>query len=225
MLMGRLIRTGLVLGAVASLGTAFACSSDDSSSSSGRSYNDLVAAIESPTGTVSKTSVSPVAEEYEKINASSLNGTRGVQESADMSAQLCTAGGSAKGESSGGQSSGDIDFVYDNCCIEASCCVDGTMHMVYKSGNESAASFSYCMDMDYTMTCDAQTVKTTAGGCLGPDGFVYAITVNGESYAVSGSYSNGSGQLTIKGANGSYTCTYTNGSGSCTTSAGEAFDF
>ncbi|MGC4064424.1 MAG: hypothetical protein QM784_07235 [Polyangiaceae bacterium] len=224
MLIGKLIRSGLALGAIASLGTAVACSSDDSSSSK-RSYGDLVAAIESPTGTLDATSANPVAKEYEKINSSSLNGTRGVQSTTDSSSQLCTAGGSAKGEASGGQSSGDMDFVYDSCCIEASCCVDGTVHMVYKSDSQSTASFSYCMDMDYTMNCDSQTVTTTAAGCLGPNGFVYAITIDGKSYAVTGSYSNGTGQLTIKGANGSFTCTYTSGAGTCTDESGGTFSF
>jgi hypothetical protein len=54
---------------------------------------------------------------------------------------------------------------------------------------------------------------------------MYLVEYEGETYTVSGSFSTGSGSLTISGANGSFTCTYTADAGSCTGSDGSSFEF
>lgn len=214
---------GLALTAIVAAGLSVACGSDDSSGSpSTASYADLVSAIESPTGSVSAATAPKVAEEFEKVNSSGLNGTRRIQESQDVSAQVCTAGGSAKAEGSGSESSGNVTIRYSSCCISDGCCVNGTVGTVYNSSSGSAAGYSYCMSYDISVKCDSESATVKSAGCLNSSGeFEYSITVEGKTYSVSGYYTGGDGKLTITGANGTWTCTYTDGAGSCTGTGGD----
>jgi hypothetical protein len=222
-MIGQSIRVGFAFASVGFAGLFIACSGGDSgSSSSTASYADMVAAIKKPTGTVSATSVTPVAQEFEKVTSSGLGGYRQVQETQDVSSQMCTAGGTAKATGSGSETAGNVTISYNGCCMEASCCVDGTIGTVYNSDSTGTSEYSSCVDMNVTVECDAQSAVIKSAGCLNQTGeFVYSITVSGNSYSVSGYYSNGSGQLTIVGENGSWTCTYTNDTGTCTGTGGD----
>ncbi|HMA97230.1 MAG TPA: hypothetical protein VKP30_31310 [Polyangiaceae bacterium] len=219
----RTIRTGLALSAIIAAGLSVACGSDDSSSPTTASYADLVSAIQSPTGSVSAATAPKVAEEFAKVNSSGLNGTRRIQESQDVSAQICTSGGSAKAEGSGNSSSGNVTVRYSSCCMSEGCCINGTVGTVYNSdGSSSAAGYSYCMSYDVSVSCNAESASVKSAGCLNSSGeFEYSITVEGKTYSVSGYYSDGNGELTITGANGKWTCSYTDGAGECKGTGGD----
>jgi hypothetical protein len=207
-------------------GLLTACGSDDSgsssSSSSSASYSSMVSAIESPTGTVSATTVTPVAAEFEKVSSSGLGGYRQVQTTQDISGEVCTSGGSATASGSGSDTAGNVTVSYNACCMEATCCITGTVGTVYNTDSSSTSKYSYCIDMDVSLQCEGESGTVKSAGCLNSSGVtVYSIQVSGESYSVSGYYSNGTGELTIVGANGSWVCTYTNDTGSCTGTGGD----
>jgi len=203
-----------------------ACSSDDSDGGKGPSFDAMASTLESPTGTVSASSVGPVAAEFEKVSQTSLGGyqaaPRSTQATQDMSASICTAGGSAQMTQSGGQSQGSVAIEFSDCCVDASCCYDGSENILYSDGS-GTASYSVCYDYDLTASCSGETASLSFAGCLDASSgmMAYSVTVDGETFTVSGSYSGGSGTLTITGANGSWECTYTNDSGSCTGTGGD----
>jgi hypothetical protein len=116
------------------------------------------------------------------------------------------------------------NFSYNNCCESADCCFNGGGDLYY-SGTSSATA-SFCENFHVTAVCSGQSVVENFSLCQdGTTGTIsYLVEVGGESFAVSGSYSNGNGTLTISGANGSFTCTYTNDAGSCTGTSG-SFSF
>src|SRR5690606_23898889 len=121
------------------------------------------------------------------------------------------------------QSSGQARASYDNCCATAGCCLDGKADMYYST--EQGATYSYCASYDVNYSCEGTSTAVRYDGCFNATGeVVYAIEVDGNTYAVSGSYSNGSGSLKITGKNGTWTCTYSGGSGTCTGDSG-SFDF
>lgn len=219
---GKTTRVGIVLASVLAGALGVACGSDETSSSGPPSFDSLAARINAPTGTVSATTATPVADEFEKLSSSSLGGTRQVQASQDMSAQMCTSGGSASVDSSGDASGGSARMSYDACCMAQSCCVSGTVDVVVNTNSTGTSTFAQCVSYDVSMVCDNATATMNSVGCQGTDGtFTYSIEVEGKTYSVSGSYSGGNGTLTIKGANGTFTCTYTSGSGTCTGTDGE----
>jgi hypothetical protein len=218
-MIGKTVRMGLVLTSIVAAGFGVACGSDDSSSSSA-DYGSIVSKIDKPTGTVSAATAPKVAQEFEKISSSDLGGFRQVQQSSDVSAQVCTSGGTAKAEGEGNESGGNVTISYGNCCMTDGCCVNGKIGTVYNTDSGSSA-YTYCMSYDVSYTCQNESVALKSSGCLNASGtFVYSITVDGLTYSVSGYYADGSGSLTIAGSNGSWTCTYTNNTGSCTGTGG-----
>jgi len=133
------------------------------------------------------------------------------------------AGGSLNAAGSGDQSSGHSTALYDDCCVAANCCIDGSADIYFST--EQGAAYSYCGSYDLSYSCEGTTTALTYEGCVGSTGEqIYVIEVDGDTYAVSGTYSNGSGTLEISGENGTWTCTYSNGSGSCTGTGG-TFEF
>lgn len=223
----RTIKVSLAAIVVAAASSMAGCGSSDSGSS-GASFSDLQAAVDSPTGTVSATSVGPVATEFENaVNNSVMAGMqeepgRSAQATTDMSSEICTAGGSAKSEGSGSQSGGSGHVTYDSCCMAGSCCIDGTEDFAYNSDSSGTSTYNYCLEYDLSVNCDGSIVSASFSGCLDSMGqMVYSITVAGETFSVSGYYSNGNGELTITGANGTWDCTYTNDTGTCTGTGGD----
>lgn len=184
----------------------------------------LAAAIDSPTGTVDETTAGAVAEEFETQMSSDVSGLGGIRENVGTVRQAQTSTIDCSG---GGNISVDGDetrasFRY-NACNESGCLFNGE-GVVFASG---AGDYSSCLSYDISATCDDGTsAQVTYSGCLGSEGeFVYLIEVEGESYTVSGYYSDGNGELTIRGANGTFTCTYTEGSGTCVGDGGDEFEF
>ncbi len=209
----------------------FAGCGDDGGSSGGGSFANIQNSISAPSGTVDAASADEVAAEFEKIAAS---GTPAFGMREDQVAQTqnvdvpCGSSGSISVTGSGNESSGSGQFAFNNCCETAGCCMTGGGNMYFSSSGAAAEAdadnFSYCAEYDVQYSCEGETASLDYAGCLGASGFVYSVEVNGESYAVTGYYSEGSGSLTITGENGTWTCTYDNGSGSCS-GDGETFTF
>jgi hypothetical protein len=203
--------------------TAAACGGDDDKGTSGRSasYQDISASLAEPSGTVDADTAGDIGDEFEKVSgAAPAAGLRDDQVAQSNSfTQECDAGGSISASGSSTESSGRATYSYDNCCFTAGCCVDGDGSIYYSS--TAGSSYSYCGSFDVDATCGGSTSSVSYSGCVGTDGeWVYRIEMGGETYAVSGTYSNGNGTLEITGDNGTFTCTYTNHSGSCTGSGG-----
>jgi hypothetical protein len=208
---------------VAIFGTALAigCGSDDDkgSGSAAPSYQDLSAKVQQPTGTVDATTVGPVAQEYASMNSASFNGSRDYAESGTTT-EACTASGNMTASGTGNENAANVSIDYNDCCETASCCYDGTMHMVYS--DDGGGSMSYCADYAVEYACEGVNMSVNYAMCTQANGTVgYSVEVAGETYTVSGNYIDGNGQLTITGANGSWTCSYTNDTGTCTGTGGD----
>ncbi len=200
-----------------------ACGDDgDGGSKGGASYDAILSAVEKPTGTVSASTAPEVANEFEKISDS---GAKSRQKQAYDQTNECTNGGSYSVVGQGDQNNVTSTISYDQCC-EGSCCTDGG-GVWYFSTQQGASNYTYCGNYNVTVSCDGSDTTSSVQyeGCFGATGeWIYVVRVGGESFAVTGYYSNGSGELSVTGANGSYTCTYTDGSGSCTGTSG-SFEF
>lgn len=194
-----------------------------------QSYEAAVAQIESPTGTVDEESALPVAEEFETASSSGATGFAGSRDDVrtigqEQSTSFACDSGSADVSGSGDQHSGSATYTFNACCMET-CCMDGVMDMFVSSSAD--ASYSICYSYDLSVDCEGEeNADMVFSGCMSADGgIVYSVEVDGDSYAVSGYYSDGNGELTIRGENGEYTCTYTDGAGSCVDESGEEFTF
>jgi len=223
------IGRGLGLGTVIlSAGCLFAgCGGDDEGSSNrGGSFTSIQNAIESPTGTVDETTAAEVGAEFEKVASVDVAaGSRRDAQTAQSSSasQACAGGGSISASGTGNETSGQGTISYDSCCVTAGCCIDGTVDVFYSS--DQAAPYLTCGSYDLSYACEGTTAELTYEGCVGRTGEqLYVIEVDGATYTVSGSYSDGSGTLEIRGANGTWSCTYSDGSGSCSGSGGD-FEF
>lgn len=193
-----------------------------------KSYEAAREAIESPTGTVDATSAKAIGPEFEKLQNTSVNSPRDdwsahPAQTVDISYD-CGDSGKVSTTSNGDQNNLTISLQYDNCC-QYECCINGSGEWYYANLNSTSTgdllNFSYCGSYDLTTTCGLDVSSVVYAGCITADGWTYAIEVNGESFAVSGYYSAGSGSLTIRGANGTWECTYTDYSGTCTGPDGE----
>lgn len=194
-----------------------ACGSGDSGGGGGgASFGDISDAISSPTGTVSAETAPAIADEFAKINQGAGGSAAKQSGSQEMA---CPAGGkmSITAHSSGGSARSQIS--YKECCYQAGCCLNGGGNWFFSTG--AGAAYSYCGSYSLKSSCGGSGVASlNYEGCFDSRGWVYSIKVDGETFAVSGTYSNGNGTLEVKGENGSFSCTYTNGSGSCTGSSG-----
>ncbi len=227
----RLVALVPALGMAAFLMSSCGSDDDDDDSGGAPSYQDMTAALESPTGTVDATTVGSVAEEFEKANSSSMSGSQEqaprnalADQSQDLSSSMCTSGGSATMTGSGSESSGSAAIELDACCMAEDCCYSGQEYIIYSSAAD--AQYSICYDYDFSVSCSGENMQAVFAGCMDAQSgsLVYSITVDGQTYTVTGSYSGGNGTLTITGANGTWECTYTDGSGTCTGTGGD-FDF
>jgi len=184
---------------------------------------------------VSPTTAGKVGAEFSKVSSTEgLGAVGGMREDDQVGAASgsfsysCAAGGSINANASGDQSSGRVDEHVDHCCQEANCCVDGSATIYYSQGGQSSSDssgYTYCMNIDVSGSCNSNAYAASYSGCIGLNGWVYNVDVDGHNYAVTGTYSSGSGTLTITGANGKWTCTYTSGAGSCSSSTGDNFSF
>ncbi|HTV24023.1 MAG TPA: hypothetical protein VMG12_35270 [Polyangiaceae bacterium] len=213
--------------ALVALASGFAgCGSDDDGGSRGGSFADITSAIESPTGTVDATTAADVGVEFEKAAQANIAGgmRRDAQTAQSSSGTVdCPAGGNLSAAGSGDQSSGHSTATYNGCCVSANCCLDGSADIYFST--QQGAAYTYCGSYDLSYACEGTTTQLRYEGCLSAMGKqVYVIEVEGDSYAVSGTYSNGSGTLEITGENGTWTCTYSSGSGSCS-GTGATFTF
>jgi hypothetical protein len=216
---GRSIGIGLFV--VAGLG----CGGGGSGQPAG-SYNAISAGIEHPTGTLSATNADAVAAAYEASLSSGLDTAGGQRLESVASAQTtvseaCPNGGTISVNANEASSSAISEtFNYNSCCESADCCFNGGGNLYYASTGSSSGSF--CENFQVTGTCTGESVSENFSLCEdGTTGTVsYLVQVDGDSFAVSGDYSDGNGTLTITGVNGTFTCTYTNNTGSCTGTSG-----
>jgi hypothetical protein len=229
----RCIGFGMV--ALTAVGIAAGCGSDSGSSGGNASFASISSSISKPTGTVSATTAGKVGAEFSKVSSTEgLGALGGMREDDQVGAASgsytheCSAGGSVSASGSGDQSSGRVDEHIDHCCEVANCCVDGSATIYYSQGGQSSSDtsgYTYCMSLDVSGSCNSNTYAANYSGCIGAQGWVYNVDVDGHNYAVTGNYSSGSGTLTVTGANGSWTCTYNNGAGNCNSSTGDTFSF
>lgn len=193
-------------------------------SSKPASYADISASFAHPTGTLAATNANDVAMAYQaSLSAGSVAGGQRLDEktSAQTVSEACPAGGTISidvGQAT--QQAVSENFSYNNCCETAGCCLNGNGSVYYAAAGTAAGSF--CETAHITGTCSSLPVAEDFSYCSdGTTGTLnYLVTVNGQTFAVSGSYSNGNGTLTITGMNGTFTCTYTNNTGSCTGTSG-----
>jgi hypothetical protein len=216
---------GFGVAALALAGLGAGCGGGDSSGGGG-SFASIQSSIASPTGTVDETTAADVGAQFEKVSSSGMAmGMRRDAQVAQSGSQTleCEAGGSMSSSGSGNESSGQVTASYDNCCMIEDCCTDGIAKIYFSS--DQTASYTFCGSYDFSYSCEGTTADLKFNGCFGSSGeWVYVVEVDGESYAVSGAYANGSGELEITGANGTWTCTYTNAGGTCTGTSGN-FEF
>lgn len=208
---------GIVLAASVGSLSLVGCGGGDSGAGGFRSIGALTNAMTAPSGTVDETSATGVAASFEGATSSSLAGIR--QKIQGQSATVdCSGGGSLS--ASGNEN--EVFFQYNNC-TESGCTMNGSGAVFLTTSGE----FSECLSYDLTMACqDELSLSLSFSGCLNGSGqFTYLVEYEGETYAVSGSYSNGTGELTITGENGTYVCTYTNDTGTCSGDGGESFSF
>jgi hypothetical protein len=206
---------------------AAACGGDDEGggNASPQSYEAITESMAQPSGTVDENTAGDIGEEFEKVSGAAPAGVREDQVAQSSGSQTiqCSGGGSISVTASGSESAGSGTFSYNDCC-ESSCCLEGSGSVYYSSA--STAEFTYCGSYDIDATCGGTSSSVNFSGCLGSDlEWSYLITVDGETYSVSGTYSDGDGTLEIRGANGNWTCTYTDGSGSCTGTGGTSGSF
>ncbi len=223
-------KLGLFVSMVIGSAAMIACGGGGGSGSPAADFDsveDLAAAMDAPTGTVDATTAKPVADEFQAFseNGGGLSALAGGFAGVRQKAQAASASEDCSG---GGSISVDTDeqtyMEYSfNSCVESDCTIDGGFQ--YFIG--ASGSYSACFVFDLSVQCAEESASAAGSYCQnGETGVVeYLIAVNGETYTVSGYYSNGTGELTIRGANGTYTCTYTDGAGSCVDEAGSEFTF
>jgi hypothetical protein len=209
---------GIGLFAVAGLGCG-------GGSSKPASYNQISASFAHPTGTLAATNADAVAQAYQASLSSGLDTAAGrrlaPQTSAQTVSEACPNGGTiAVNVNQASANAISESYTYNNCCETADCCVNGGGNLFYSASGSSSGSF--CEAFQISATCSGQPVSEDFSICEdGSTGMIsYLVEVDGLSFAVSGSYSSGTGTLTITGANGTFTCTYTNNTGSCTGTSG-----
>jgi hypothetical protein len=194
-------------------------------SSKGGSYANIAASLAAPSGTVDETTAADVAEEFETADAASgvsPFGRRDVIAPASSAANIsvdCPVSGTISVTASGNENSSTSRARYNNCCVEAGCCFGGTAN-AYATVGDAQEDINICIEASLSGTCEGQSINADYSGCIGSDGLTVLVEVNGETFAVTGNYSDGNGTLEITGSNGSFTCTYSGGSGSCTGTGG-----
>lgn len=198
---------------------AVACGGGNSGAAGYTSLSALTGAMEAPTGTVDATTAVGVAAEFENSMTNGNYGGIRQKSQAQSGSANCSGGGSI----SVNVSEEHVFGRYNNC-NEAGCVMNGTLNMFLTD----STAWSTCMSYDLAVACEGQAaVSATFSGCIdiGTGSYTYLVEYDGLTYTVSGSYSAGSGTLTISGENGTFTCTYTEDAGTCTASTGETFSF
>jgi len=195
------------------------------------SYNDISASFAHPTGTLAATNADAVAMAYASSKSSAgsspVAGRRlDSTSSAAAVTQACPAGGNISidvGQATAAAVS--ESWTYNNCCETAGCCLNGGGNIYYAATGTAAGS--YCESYQITGTCSSLPVAENFSTCTnGSTGEVsYLIQVGGQTFVVSGSYSNGTGTLTITDKTGTYSCTYSGDHGTCSAGVGTTFTF
>jgi hypothetical protein len=222
--MKQTLKRGMLVAALISTASfVVACGGgkEEESEPSGPSMGSISKKIESPTGTVDATTAGEVAMAFEESMGVPTGGNR--EEAVNAQSQelpgVCDSGTITVDADSSGAGS----FAYNNCCI-ATCCIDGSGTVLYDTSG--SGTYSICADYDISESCDGLSIDVEFSYCVNSSGeMVYAIEVAGDTFAVTGSMSNGTGSLTITGENGTFTCNYTDYTGSCTDSSGGSFSF
>jgi hypothetical protein len=209
------MRTSITL-LLAGCVTVSACGDDEEKAPSG-SFDAINERVSSPTGTLEATNAVSVADAYEQISSASVAGRRLEQSQSQTVEQACLVSGNYTVTASGDQNSAQATLTYNDCCMAEACCYNGTGNSYYSAGD----TLSYCAEYDLTLDCMTAQGAISYVGCFDGTGLgTFLVEVEGETYAVSGTYSAGSGTLTIADSTGSFTCTYSGGTGSCS-GAGE----
>lgn len=189
-------------------------------SSKPASFSAVKTSIANPTGTLAATNADSVAKAYQaSLSAGTVAAGRRLDQktSAVIATTPCTVSGNISIDSV--QMSGsDISesFTYHSCCETADCCLSGP-GSVFSS---QAGAGSVCESLQVSGTCSGAPIAENFSFCSDGGVVNYLVEVDGQSFAVSGSYAAGNGTLTITGKNGMFTCTYTNDTGSCTGTTG-----
>lgn len=213
----------LAVGAIAVSSALVACgSSDDSKSGASGSYSEVANAVAHPTGTLSTTNATSVADAFEKAAAGSVASGRRLQATQSASqTEQCPNGGNITISVSGNESAATEDLKYNSCCESKDCCINGG-GTFYFSSSSGSSDYTMCGSYDLNVACGTDSGSLKYQGCLGTSGeWTYVVTVDGKTYSVSGSYAGGSGTLKITDSKDTWTCTYSDGSGSCTGTSGD----
>src|SRR5690606_19289490 len=136
----------------------------------GQSYSAIADAIAAPTGTVDATSAPDIAVEFEKISAGNAAGKSRTKQAANQM-QACPSGGSINSTAQGNSESAQALIEYDNCCYEATCCMNGGGTWYFS--NVAGADYSYCANYKIDMDCaDDAVTSLQYEGCFSPTGWV-----------------------------------------------------
>jgi hypothetical protein len=214
--------SALAVGALAVSFVLVACGSDDPKPAPRGSYAAVANKVANPTGTLSAANAVSVAEAYEQIETSGASGKR-IQGGSQTSTQQypCPEGGSYSMTANSDGSSGSADVKYDNCCYSAGCCMNGNAQLFFSTSTTTTDSYSLCETYNISLACGDDSGTLAFDGCMGSSGeWTYVVTVDGKTYSISGTYTGGSGTLTITDSKDTWTCTYSDGTGSCTGTSG-----
>jgi hypothetical protein len=215
---------GVGLAALGLWGAAVGCGGGNSKPDS---YASIKEGIESPTGTVSQTTVTKIGEKFESASANTFSGMREddqVGQSGSFTQTIaCPEGGTLTSTGSGNQRGGRGSSRFNDCCFTEGCCASGTGTAFYST--EQSAEFNICASYDMDFDCRGVSASIEYSACIAAGRAVLLIDVDGQSFAVTGTRSGGNGTLEIKGANGTWSCTFSSGSGSCSSSGGASFTF
>ena len=179
------------------------------------SYSAIADSLSHPTGKFESDNARAVADEFGKIRGLGAGGTRPQANGSSTSVSCGVDGTYSVNVDSASQSSAHMVLSYNNCCYIADCCMNGGGDWYYST--TSSSSFSYCGSYDLTYSCYGENASLAYSGCFDLSGTgTYVVTVASMTYAVSGTYSSGSGDLKVTAANGSWNCSFTATSGTCT---------
>lgn len=197
-------------------------SSDSDSNAVFDNKDSLNSAMESPTGIVSETTAKLVADRMAEASSSMAGkgsaAPSGIREKAQEQNGSdtidCENGGTIDIESSETQET----LTYNDCQM-AGCTLNGS-EVAFPDPDQ------ICVSVKVNEVCGDESTDIASSSCTSMDGtVVYLVDVEGDTFQVSGTYSDGDGELTITGANGTFTCTYVDGGGTCVDSEDAEFSF
>lgn len=209
------------------------CGSDDDGGGGGGVDADALAAeLSSPSGEIADgDGAQGVGAAFGDVlsNQAGAAGQRrgGIDCSGAMSADYsctCSGGGSFDVSVSGSQAAYEATFDYNACCISAAdCCYNGSGSVAGTS--DTGAEFTQCGSYDIDLECGGNSSSFQYSYCLGAGGVQwYLVTYESETFAVSGSYTEGvGGTWSVRDSNTTWNCVEdSTGAGCCSSADAES---